>query len=932
MPGANPKTSLADQFGFTTNANIENPDVNGNSFQYGGQAGGAAARGNQLATLGNQGANYQNYAQNYYSGAQNSALGMMKDQAMGNDYGVAENQLKQGQANAAQEAFSQAASARGGGSNLAAAQGQAMQTNAAGQAGANMQAAQLRSQLQNQGVQNYGQYAQGLSAQQNQANQFNASLQQGYQQQINDVNSQQLQAQMAQQQLQSQNQLAEQQQALQEGEFNAQQSQSATGSLLGAAGSAAGAVGSLFSSDPDAKTNLLGQSGGGYGSMPGTGRGSVGIGQAELANRDATIANFSKEPVGIQTWQNVSMAKPWSPESTAAQSNANKFFFTSDTRAKKEQVKRDALKEQADSLQQAMAGHRDGFEWMNDGPTAVGTNRSPSEFTEVFDPQGKPWMGQDGRMHDVMRGEPREPNTDGYPRPEKPSSNPVDHAMDAFRPHTYEYDERVAPQQAAEMPGQQVGILTKDAKHAPNGQSLVRQSPGDFEKIHIPTAVSTTMAGLGRMNERDKDNRARIDDHDARLDALEQTAQPTPGAKPAGEVNLNPKLAKDEPAVYSAYDNNTKLADLTSSKDAKKEVAPESEHVQPERPEARPVGKDDFEDSNLRAPKGGVPDVVSGEDKRQSPYDLRGSELAAASVDPRAHGGYASEKLRREGEENQSIARAGQEDAWDEYYKAHPDELDPRNFGYSSMGEYLDSHKNPTEVDKSVRQVAPAQPSDMSAEFGKKMGGLSKSFASAGEGFEPTSTLASTDEFHYQPVIRYGMLTSDEQAKKAVYSQGMRDGLQKAYGGNVSYHPDLGPDGPAAPSNAPTGLDLNKMRNLAAPGYNVPAVQTPEQHEAIMKAIGFEQAHPEIGTQELQRHIDSIMAASPQHVRDYAAGTYPMSEGEKMLYHEQLDRDKAAQSTPALQDAYGTEEAHEEPAVAPRIKGYAPRSRAMTAR
>ena len=120
---------FGDAFGQDTNLNgIKQATVDPNAFQYGGQAGAAQKGGRELprASPGRRSARAPHKSQSLRRpgrcGQQNYALGQLQDTIAGNGPSVAQQQMQAGLQQAQNQAASTAASARGGGSNLAAAQ------------------------------------------------------------------------------------------------------------------------------------------------------------------------------------------------------------------------------------------------------------------------------------------------------------------------------------------------------------------------------------------------------------------------------------------------------------------------------------------------------------------------------------------------------------------------------------------------------------------------------------------------------------------------------------------------------------------------------------------------------------------------------------------------------------------------------------------
>lgn len=559
-----------------------NSQLDPNAFQYGGQAGGAAARQGQLSQLGAAGASTA--GQQPYQQAQLSALAQAQREANGEDFGATQAQLSQGLAQAQAGAAAQAAGARGGGANLAAAQNQAANAQAGQAASANNAAAALKAQMQMQGVNNLNNFASGGLGQAMQQNQFNANLQQGYEGMNNQIGLAQMQAQQNQQQLQSQNTLASQGQASQQQAGNASTNAGLLGGLVGGAG---GAVAGLASkSDVRAKGSIQGESGGRYMSspigaktgiegesswMPGMNNmGASTIGQAQLA-ADPTTRNLhlkGQQNVGMNAWIDASMVKPWSPEAAAAEQNLNRTFFTSDEDQKKDVSAQSASKKDAGNV---LSGATSGF--------TSGMASAPKGPQDDYNPKPAQLVGQRTIWRDVtsdtrakkkaveesalakaaaemqadiggkrngfewMRDTPT-----AVELAKQPSA--ADQFMETARPYTYDY------KNPAENGGnRRLGIMAQDLEQGPTGPDLVKDTPRG-KVVDVPALASANTAAVGRLHDR--------------VSALE-AANDTP-TLPAGEVIRDPKLAPEEHGIFSVYDNGTRLvSDAAAKKDARDE-------------------------------------------------------------------------------------------------------------------------------------------------------------------------------------------------------------------------------------------------------------------------------------------------------------------------------------------------------------------------
>lgn len=169
------------------------------AYQYGGQYGGAAAEQNRYAQMG-QAAGGNAAAQmnlgafngiaGQYGGDTNNALSMLQRQASGQGPSIADAQMQQGLAQSRQAQMQQAASARGGGANLVAAE-QLAGSNASQQQSASIgQGAVARAQEQLGAQQAYGNLANQAYATQGGLAAQIAQNQAGFQQGQNQLNQQ----------------------------------------------------------------------------------------------------------------------------------------------------------------------------------------------------------------------------------------------------------------------------------------------------------------------------------------------------------------------------------------------------------------------------------------------------------------------------------------------------------------------------------------------------------------------------------------------------------------------------------------------------------------------------------------------------------------------------------------------------------------------
>lgn len=169
------------------------------AYQYGGQYGGAAAEQNRYAQMGqtaggNAAAQMNLGAFNgiagQYGGDTNNALSMLQRQASGQGPSIADAQMQQGLSQARQAQMQQAASARGGGANLVAAE-QLAGSNASQQQSASIgQGAVARAQEQLGAQQAYGNLANQAYATQGGLAAQIAQNQAGFQQGQNQLNQQ----------------------------------------------------------------------------------------------------------------------------------------------------------------------------------------------------------------------------------------------------------------------------------------------------------------------------------------------------------------------------------------------------------------------------------------------------------------------------------------------------------------------------------------------------------------------------------------------------------------------------------------------------------------------------------------------------------------------------------------------------------------------
>lgn len=265
MYGQNAPTAGVDQRAW---ANIYNP----NAFQYGGQVGGAQAEEGRYANMGQQMlgnkapqidlSGYQQDIEGAQANArqQDQLVQQLQDQMSGRAPSLAESQMQQGLQNAYRQQATIAGSARGGGANLAAAQGQAAQAAMGLQSNAISQGAQARLQEQLNAEQQYGQLTTNMRAQQLQQAQMTGGFA-GQQAQLgmnqNQLNQQgllaleamrqgvfqqQMSGQMGGEAQNSQNQLAAQQLAWQQQQADAAMQRQIIGGLITGAATVGGAA------------------------------------------------------------------------------------------------------------------------------------------------------------------------------------------------------------------------------------------------------------------------------------------------------------------------------------------------------------------------------------------------------------------------------------------------------------------------------------------------------------------------------------------------------------------------------------------------------------------------------------------------------------------------------------------------------------------
>jgi len=284
---------ISGAFGSTNDAEAHTHNVDPNGYQYGGQAGGAAAEQGRMSGLGqnagNRAAPQAGYdgpnGANQSRGITSQGLGMLAAEANGNGpaAAAARAQAQQGIDAAAQLGRSQAAGARGP-QALANAQYNAGVNSAASAAQTNSdasRAALMASSNAQNALVGASQQQQQLDAQRSQ---YNANLQMqsraegdqtqlGYEGLGTQVGLGQLAAQGNQQQQQSTNENNAQTINAQIGQNNANTNQGNAGGVIGAAGDVLGAIGGLFS-DGDLKIDVDSLAPGSEDLKPGEGPGS----------------------------------------------------------------------------------------------------------------------------------------------------------------------------------------------------------------------------------------------------------------------------------------------------------------------------------------------------------------------------------------------------------------------------------------------------------------------------------------------------------------------------------------------------------------------------------------------------------------------------------------------------------------------------------
>lgn len=290
-------------------------------------------------------------------------------------------------------------------------------------------------------------------------------------------------------------------------------------------------------------------------------------GEGMLANEDAHMANFSNEAKGIQVWQNVSNNPDfYSPAHQAAEANLNKYFFTSDGNAKtatkpEGKVSAADLKALAD-LKGAEDSHTGNFGWMNQ--TAPAVQDDQDRFADVIS------GGKSDPFAHLQRA-PETPTNGTIPayvaQPEavRPGGTTnVDKQMDVQHPVSFNYKD---PKENGGA--RRHGVIAQDVAKGPAGPDIVKETPKGLV-LSIPSAVSSTMAQTGRLNERQKATEEKV----AMLLGQDQ---------PAWSPTDVPSLAPRQSGIVSVYDGITPASNyrpsasdgLTSDAHAKKEVRDE---------------------------------------------------------------------------------------------------------------------------------------------------------------------------------------------------------------------------------------------------------------------------------------------------------------------------------------------------------------------
>ena len=251
-----------------TGSGINDPSVNPNAYQYGGQAGGAAAFNQQLSGLAaaqaqQQGAQIQNQYDPRDQAQMQGVLGSLgnfyQGQLNGTGPSLASAQMQQATDQSIAAQMAAANSARGSLAGASAMRGASQQA-AAMQQGAAQQAMQGRIQEEYnaaQGMQGVGQLSLGeqqanmqMAAQQAQLQEeqqkINAAAAQGYAGMENQTNVEQMNAQMAQQAQESQDYLAASGMGMNQSQFNTQQSNNM---MMGGLGLGAGLLLAMADAD-----------------------------------------------------------------------------------------------------------------------------------------------------------------------------------------------------------------------------------------------------------------------------------------------------------------------------------------------------------------------------------------------------------------------------------------------------------------------------------------------------------------------------------------------------------------------------------------------------------------------------------------------------------------------------------------------------------
>lgn len=472
------------------NESVKNTNVDPNAFQYGGRQGAAGEEAdyyrNQSQGTDQRGSPLADYGQaNQARTQQQTALDLTRSAAYGQQPSVAQIQQQQGTERAIGDQLAAAASARGTGPGMAAAQRSAQQQGSAMAQQAVGQGAALRAQEMADARNSLAAQAAGLRGQDIGASQFQAQ-QSLAGRNANDARA--MQEEMFRQGVQGQQLAAQQNYAqLQSGVAggNAQTDRSNAMGVIGAVGSVLSdirAKGDISAVAAPGGGGMMLATGGGAGGLTGAagGGGMIPIAGAGMSGvRSMSLANSRKGPEG---GANGEREKPTSGQDIRNQIKDNSQVETRVT---------------------PVAGSGAGYLGGNAPLFAAGgmfgkSDPNAQAPTSTMTKPSDALMGFLGGAQSVYSDE----------RAKSPSSgmHTADALLDTLKNSaaTYRYtDPSLEPREGGPTGGKYLGVMAQDLERVPQiGHQLVSEQPNGLKSVEGGAATSALMGGMGRLTER----------------------------------------------------------------------------------------------------------------------------------------------------------------------------------------------------------------------------------------------------------------------------------------------------------------------------------------------------------------------------------------------------------------------------------------------